>query len=84
MLFSVESRARLIYVLDISFPSLKIIYIISAIIGLRRRHTNTFYINIEGLKGDFTFPSTFSICAKSGAQADVIHVAPIPAPLTGG
>ena len=62
---SVGSRAGFIYVSDISFPSLKIIYIISVIIGLRRRHTNTFSINIEGLDAFFLFPSNFSVCIKS-------------------
>ena len=57
----VGSRAGLIYVLQISFPSLKIIYIISVIISLRQRHTNTFSINIESSNGLFLFPSTFCV-----------------------
>ena len=62
---SVGSRAGLIYVFDISFPSLKIIYIISVIISLRRCHTTTFFINIEGLNDVSKFPSTFSVRAVS-------------------
>ena len=69
----VGSRAGFIYISDISFPSLKIIYNISAIIGLRRRHTTTFSINIEGLNGVFMFPSTFSFASSQSDAAPGEH-----------
>ena len=70
---SVGSRAGFIYVSDIFLPSLKIIYIISVIIGLRRYPTTTFSINIEGLNGFFMFPLTFSVCAVSQACVFVLE-----------
>ena len=70
---SVGSRAGFIYESDVILPSLKIIYIINVIIGLRRCYTSTFSVDIENSNYFSMFPSNFSLCVKSvrRSQTDV-------------
>ena len=56
---SVGSRAGFIYGSDVILPSLKVIYIINVITGLKFRHTNTFSVDIKNSNEFFLFPSTF-------------------------